>query len=52
VINPFAAIVALILFGNLWELVAWFCITLTAIKVITDSFESLEPLGFLLGDVD
>ncbi|MFT7001116.1 MAG: putative PurR-regulated permease PerM [Spirosomataceae bacterium] len=53
-INPFAAIVALILFGNLWGIGGLIlALPLTAIiKVIADSFESLEPLGFLLGDVD
>lgn len=53
-INPFAAIVALILFGNLWGIGGLvLALPLTAIiKVIADSFESLEPLGFLLGNVD
>lgn len=53
-INPFAAIVALILFGNLWGIGGLvLALPLTAIiKVIADSFESLEPLGFLLGDVE
>lgn len=53
-INPFAAIVALILFGSLWGIGGLvLALPLTAIiKVISDSFESLEPLGFLLGDVD
>jgi predicted PurR-regulated permease PerM len=53
-INPFAAIVALILFGNMWGIGGLvLALPLTAIiKVIADSFESLEPLGFLLGDVD
>lgn len=53
-INPFAAIVSLILFGNLWGIGGLvLALPLTAIlKVIADSFESLEPLGFLLGDVE
>jgi predicted PurR-regulated permease PerM len=53
-INPFAAIVALILFGNLWGISGLvLALPLTAvIKVIADSFKSLEPLGFLLGDVE
>lgn len=53
-INPFAAIVALILFGSLWGIGGLvLALPLTAvIKVIADSFESLEPLGFLLGDVE
>lgn len=53
-INPFAAIIALILFGSLWGIGGLvLALPLTAIiKVISDSFASLEPLGFLLGDVD
>lgn len=53
-INPFAAIVALILFGNLWGIGGLIlALPLTAIiKVISDSFEVLHPLGYLLGDVE
>lgn len=53
-INPFAAIVALILFGSLWGIGGLIlALPLTAVlKVIADSFKSLEPLGFLLGDVE
>lgn len=53
-VNPFAAIVALILFGNLWGIGGLvLALPMTAvIKVISDSFDNLKPLGFLLGDVD
>lgn len=53
-INSFAAIVALILFGNLWGIGGLvLALPLTAIvKVIFDSVDKLKPWGFLLGDVD
>jgi predicted PurR-regulated permease PerM len=53
-INSFAAIVALILFGNLWGIGGLvLALPLTAIiKVIFDSVTKLKPWGFLLGDVE
>ncbi len=53
-INSFAAIVALILFGNLWGIGGLvLALPLTAIiKVIFDSTNKLKPWGFLLGDVE
>ncbi len=53
-INSFTAIVALILFGNLWGIGGLvLALPLTAIiKVIFDSTEKLKPWGFLLGDAD
>ncbi|MFT7436339.1 MAG: putative PurR-regulated permease PerM [Psychromonas sp.] len=53
-INSFTAIVALILFGNLWGIGGLvLALPLTAIiKVIFDSTENLKPWGFLLGDAD
>jgi predicted PurR-regulated permease PerM len=53
-INSFVAIVALILFGNLWGISGLvLALPLTAIiKVIFDSVTKLKPWGFLLGDVE
>ncbi|MCC9136106.1 AI-2E family transporter [Pontibacter silvestris] len=53
-INPFAAIVALLLGGALWG-AAGMILALPGIailKVIFDSYEPLVPLGFLLADID
>ncbi|HXA00559.1 MAG TPA: AI-2E family transporter [Cytophagaceae bacterium] len=51
-LNPFAAIIALIVGGQLWGPVGMILfIPFTAVlKVICDSVESLEPYGFLLGN--
>ncbi|CAH0995971.1 Putative transport protein YhhT [Emticicia aquatica] len=53
-INSMAAIIALIIFGNLWSIGGLvLALPLTAIiKVIFDSIEDLRPYGFLLGDAD
>ena len=53
-INSFVAIVALILFGNLWGIGGLvLALPLTAIiKVVFDSIDKLKPWGFLLGDVE
>ncbi len=53
-LNSLAAIVSLILFGNLWGLPGLvLALPLTAvIKVLFDSIEPLKPWGFLLGDAD
>jgi predicted PurR-regulated permease PerM len=53
-INSMAAIIALIIFGNLWGIGGLvLALPLTAIiKVIFDSIEDLRPYGFLLGDAD
>ncbi|WP_246455695.1 AI-2E family transporter [Hymenobacter citatus] len=52
-INPMAAIIALILGGELWGTPGMILsIPLTAVlKVIFDASKSTEPWGFLLGDV-
>ena len=52
-INPMAAIVALILGGELWGTAGMILsIPLIAVlKVVFDANKSLEPWGFLLGDV-
>jgi predicted PurR-regulated permease PerM len=49
-----SAIIALIIFGNLWGIGGLvLALPLTAIiKVIFDSIEDLRPYGFLLGDAD
>ncbi len=51
-LNPFAAIVALIIGGHLWGPVGMILfIPFTAVlKVIFDSIEPLKPYGFLLGN--
>lgn len=51
-INPFAAIVALIIGGEVWGAVGMILsIPMIAIlKVIFDAYKPTEPLGFLLGD--
>ena len=53
-INSLAAIIALILFGNLWGIAGLvLALPMTAmIKVVFDSVEKLKPFGFLLGDAD
>lgn len=53
-INSLAAIVALILFGNLWGVSGLvLALPLTAIlKVIFDSINGLKPFGFLMGDAE
>ncbi|GAB3726082.1 AI-2E family transporter [Hymenobacter agri] len=52
-INPMAAIIALILGGELWGTAGMILsIPLVAVlKVVFDANKSLEPWGFLLGDV-
>ncbi|GAA4024456.1 hypothetical protein GCM10022409_05570 [Hymenobacter glaciei] len=52
-INPMAAIVALILGGELWGTAGMILsIPLVAVlKVVFDANKSLEPWGFLLGDI-
>ncbi|HSI91823.1 MAG TPA: AI-2E family transporter, partial [Adhaeribacter sp.] len=52
-INPFAAIVALIIGGQIWGAVGMILsIPLIAIiKVIFDAYSPTEPFGFLLGDI-
>ncbi len=51
-VNPFAAIVMLLLGGELWGLAGLvLALPLTAIlKVVLDSHKSTEPYGFLLGE--
>lgn len=53
-INPFAAIVALLLGGEIWGAAGMImALPLIAIlKVIFDTYPPLEPLGFLLADID
>ena len=53
-INSMAAIIALIIFGNLWGIAGLvLALPITAIiKVIFDSIEGLRPYGFLIGDAD
>lgn len=53
-INSMAAIIALIIFGNLWGISGLvLALPITAIiKVIFDSIEGLRPYGFLIGDAD
>ncbi|WP_162426246.1 AI-2E family transporter [Pontibacter pudoricolor] len=53
-INPFAAIVALLVGGEIWGASGMILsIPLIAImKVIFDAYEPLKPFGFLLADVD
>ena len=53
-INSLAAIISLLLFGNLWGVSGLvLALPLTAIiKVIFDSSDSLKAWGFLLGDSD
>ena len=53
-INPLAAIVALILWENVWGLSGLvLALPMTAIiKVVFDSVDSLKPYGFLLGEAE
>lgn len=53
-INPLAAIVALILWENVWGLAGLvLALPMTAIiKVVLDSVDSLKPYGFLLGEAE
>lgn len=53
-INPFAAILALIIGGEIWGATGMILsIPIIAIlKVIFDAYEPLKPLGYLLGDVN
>ena len=53
-VNSMAAIIALIIFGNLWGVGGLvLALPLTAIiKVVFDSVEDLRPYGYLLGDAD
>jgi predicted PurR-regulated permease PerM len=52
-INPFAAILALILGGEIWGATGMILsIPIIAIlKVVFDAYEPMRPIGFLLGDV-
>jgi predicted PurR-regulated permease PerM len=52
-LNPFAAILALILGGEIWGASGMIlAIPVVAIlKVVFDAYEPLRPIGFLLGDV-
>ncbi|MDQ3290256.1 MAG: AI-2E family transporter [Bacteroidota bacterium] len=53
-INPFAAVVALIVGGEIWGAAGMILsIPIIAIlKVLFDAYEPLEPFGFLLGDIN
>jgi len=53
-INPLAAIIVLLLWGQLWGLAGLvLALPLTAIlKVIFDAVDSLKPYGFLLGEAE
>lgn len=53
-INPLAAVIVLILWGQLWGLPGLIlALPLTAIlKVIFDSIDSLKPYGYLLGEAE
>ena len=53
-INPLAAIIVLILWGQLWGVTGLIlALPMTAIiKVIFDSVEPLKPYGFLLGEAE
>ncbi|GHA60824.1 Predicted PurR-regulated permease PerM [Pontibacter akesuensis] len=53
-INPFAAILALLLGGQIWGAAGMIMAipVIAMLKVIFDSYEPLEPLGFLLSDID
>jgi predicted PurR-regulated permease PerM len=53
-INPFAAIVALIIGGEIWGAVGMvLSIPLIAIiKVLFDAYSPTQPFGFLLGDIE
>ena len=52
-INPFAAILALIVGGHIWGAPGMILAipSIAVIKVLFDSYEPLEPFGFLLADI-
>jgi predicted PurR-regulated permease PerM len=52
-INPFAAILALILGGEIWGATGMILSipVIAILKVVFDAYEPLRPIGFLLGDV-
>lgn len=52
-INPFAAILALIVGGHIWGAAGMVLAipTIAVAKVLFDSYEPLEPFGFLLCDI-
>ncbi|MCJ8166245.1 AI-2E family transporter [Pontibacter sp. E15-1] len=53
-INPFAAILALLTGGEIWGAAGMVMAlpVIAMLKVIFDSYPPLEPLGFLLADID
>lgn len=53
-INPFAAILALIVGGEIWGAAGMILSipVIAMLKVVFDAYEPLKPLGFLLGDVN
>ena len=53
-INPFAAIVALLVGGEIWGAAGMIMAlpVIAMLKVIFDAYPPLEPLGFLLADID
>ncbi|WP_460880758.1 AI-2E family transporter [Pontibacter rugosus] len=53
-INPFAAILALLVGGEIWGAAGMIMAlpVIAMLKVIFDSYGPLEPIGFLLSDVD
>lgn len=52
-INPFAAILALIIGGEIWGASGMILAipTIAILKVVFDAYEPMRPVGFLLGDV-
>jgi predicted PurR-regulated permease PerM len=52
-INPFAAILALIIGGEVWGAAGMILSIpiIAMLKVVFDAYEPLRPIGFLLGDV-
>ncbi|WP_242928241.1 AI-2E family transporter [Pontibacter vulgaris] len=53
-INPFAAIVALLIGGEVWGAAGMIISipVIATIKVIFDAYEPMQPFGFLLADID
>ncbi|NDK54305.1 AI-2E family transporter [Pontibacter fetidus] len=53
-LNPFAAIVALLVGGEIWGAAGMILSIpfIAMLKVIFDSYEPLKPIGFLLADID
>src|SRR5690606_17861233 len=53
-INPFAAIVALLVGGEIWGAAGMIMAlpVIAMLKVIFDAYPPLEPLGFVLADID